>query len=158
MLGLNYKMIEQFSLFKFINYSLVSNLYTSKWFISFILRNGFKVLLDTEPVSLWDLCDGWFGAVCMITMITAVTEQHIAVIFSTLTDLTSRRYYSHHILDKIKLISVCPPVSQNNEDKIYFLGLKNVLFSNIIRQNLKLQNTLIEERNQNQSWYLKTSA
>ena len=110
-----------------------SNSLTTYWFLTFILQNGllvsyrfisFKVLLDTEPVSLWDLCDGWFGAVCMITMITAVTEQHIAVIFSTFTDLTSRRYYSHHILDKIKIISVCLSVSQNNEDKIYIFRIK----------------------------------
>ena len=66
----------------------------------------------------------------MITMITAVTEQHIAVIFSTLTDLASRRYYSHHILDKKVSLFLCLfhkilEIKYISGLKIFFLQIKS---------------------------------
>ena len=98
-------------------------------------------------------------------MITAVTEQHIAVIFSTLTDLASRRYYSHHILDKKVSLFLClfhkiVKIKYISGLKIFFLQIKSDKIWSCKTQNsnwrVKSKPELVFEKKKN-TWNPKTN-
>ena len=61
-------------------------------------RKKLQILLGAEPVTIRNLFDGRMYTISMITIITSVTYQHVAVVGCLAADLTCQLHYGHQIL------------------------------------------------------------